>query len=392
MSIAAVPAYLQHHDHAQASPALRFGMLLPVWSCEFAPEKSDRKTWELICKLGDGDRALMSALDARQSALAGRMLDAEQLVTFEAVASAPFTTGLGNEHPLENGFAFLDPYGLPYLPGSGVKGVLRQAARELADGQWGETQGWSDGAIEVLFGSEDANNARRGALVFHDVIPQVRGGKLMVEIMTPHQKHYYQDAEPPHDSGQPNPIRFLTVPPETGFRFLVGCNPRLLKTPELDLGRNDAWKPLLEAALEHAFDWLGFGAKTAVGYGAMRRDFAGEKRRAQEQKTRAEEAARAQALEAELAGLEEDAADLVRTAREQGWAGNKSLLVPGLGAWLEANPEPGPQAIAQATELMEAAFPGIMQNPDATQGKKHKPRYKESQSKLAHKLIELAKR
>jgi CRISPR-associated protein Cmr6 len=29
------------------------------------------------------------------------------------------------------------------------------------------------------------------------------------------------------------------------------------------------WKALLQSAFEHAFQWLGFGAKTAVGYGAM---------------------------------------------------------------------------------------------------------------------------
>lgn len=29
------------------------------------------------------------------------------------------------------------------------------------------------------------------------------------------------------------------------------------------------WQTLLTAAFEHAFEWLGFGAKTAVGYGTM---------------------------------------------------------------------------------------------------------------------------
>ena len=79
----------------------------------------------------------------RQEALATPHQDGGALMTFEAQAIAPFTTGLGNEHPLENGFAFLSPYGVPYLPGSGVKGVLRQAARELVSGKWGEIAGWS---------------------------------------------------------------------------------------------------------------------------------------------------------------------------------------------------------------------------------------------------------
>lgn len=55
------------------------------------------------------------------------------------------------EHLLENGFAFLNPYGLPYLPGSGVKGVLRQAAREV------DKKSWAVEAIIVLFGQDDNN-------------------------------------------------------------------------------------------------------------------------------------------------------------------------------------------------------------------------------------------
>jgi CRISPR-associated protein Cmr6 len=39
-----------------------------------------------------------------------------------------------------------------------------------------------------------------------------------------------------------------------------------------ELVREHRWQALLNAALTHAFDWLGFGAKTAVGYGAMQID------------------------------------------------------------------------------------------------------------------------
>jgi CRISPR-associated protein Cmr6 len=241
----------------------------------------------------------MKALFDRQSALAETALN---LLRLDAIAAAPFTTGLGNEHPLENGFAFLNPYGLPYLPGSGVKGVLRQAARELASGEWGERHGWSDertymlqvgkdriplSVIDVLFGLESGDGDTehvRGALSFWDVIPQVAGDSLMVEIMTPHQSHYYQQkpaagSTSPHDSGAPNPISFLTVPPGSAFTFHVVCNAAHLarltqdrhdRAPDLLAEGDTHWQILLKHAFLHAFDWLGFGAKTAVGYGAMK--------------------------------------------------------------------------------------------------------------------------
>ncbi|MEX0618068.1 MAG: type III-B CRISPR module RAMP protein Cmr6 [Pseudohongiellaceae bacterium] len=219
----------------------------------------------------------------------------------DAISTSPFTTGLGNEHPTENGFAFLNPYGLPYLPGSGVKGVLRQAARELASGEWGES-GWTDKGITALFGPEPgADELKRGALTFWDVIPQIAPTasrkpdeiSLSVEIMTPHQKHYYQDGQSPHDSGSPNPISFLTVPPGFGFTFHVQCNPALLQHTAPELAKNQQWEVLLQAAFQHAFAWLGFGAKTAVGYGAMQEDKAKKAEREKQQAEQREQERRA---------------------------------------------------------------------------------------------------
>lgn len=76
--------------------------------------------------------------------------------------ASPFTTGLGNEHPLENGFAFLDPYGIPYLPGSGVKGSVRRAAEELALFE-SNSHGWTIPAVWWLFGFDEnsAYSAKR---------------------------------------------------------------------------------------------------------------------------------------------------------------------------------------------------------------------------------------
>ena len=362
MPIAAVPAYLGT-DFSSASPGLRFGMYLPIWTNRADQEhevnsraskksreafevqdmlqaqgmnatiatlrqrernplpdlwdKNDfaaRHAWEKVLRLTANDKATMRALAARQSHTAQ---STPHTLTLDAIATAPFTTGLGNEHPLENGFAFLNPYGLPYLPGSGVKGVLREAARELTSGDWGDPQGWDAGTIhllerrghatiqlsiiDVLFGREtpdgDGDHVR-GALSFWDALPQIPGDTLAVDIMTPHQSHYYQkrqdrksgDSTSPHDSGAPNPISFLTLPPGTGFAFHVVCDQAHLERLAPDLAHDLRWQTLLTAAFEHAFEWLGFGAKTAVGYGAMQVNERARQQRAQAQA----EAAKAQ--------------------------------------------------------------------------------------------------
>jgi len=306
MAIAAVPAYLGS-DFSQASPGLRFGMYLPLWGVDggnrellwtthdvnyrtAGPQQTTRSYKDSnkasalrgALRLNPSDRAVMAGLEKRQSALAASLREQGRLVSLHAIAVAPFTSGLGNEHPLENGFAFLNPYGLPYLPGSGVKGVLRQAARELASGIWGDTHGWTEPAIDALFGRTATNGEselQRGALVFWDAIPQVDGEQLTVEVMTPHQSDYYQKGATPHESGQPNPINFLTVPPRSRFAFHVQCNVPFLARLAPDLARDDRWQRLVSTAFEHAYQWLGFGAKTAVGYGAMAADPAVEEQR-----------------------------------------------------------------------------------------------------------------
>lgn len=303
MSIAAVPAYLGN-NFKDASPGMRFGMYLALWEGPAWKINKDRPL-DAAKHLYDNDKQTMQALLARQKQVFDAVATADATLRIEARATAPFTTGLGNEHPLQNGFAFLNPYGLPYLPGSGIKGGLRQAARELASGEWGGAQGWSEdkcyptklgketmplSMLDILFGRESADGETdhlRGALSFWDVIPQIVGDSLAVEIMTPHQSHYYQWKKDqggndikiwPHESGQPNLISFLTVPPKSAFVFHVQCDMAHLNRIAPALTESDRWKTLLATAFDHAFQWLGFGAKTAVGYGAMEEDPVARKR------------------------------------------------------------------------------------------------------------------
>lgn len=298
MPIAGLPEYVPQKLLADASPGLRFGMYLQLWDINRRNEweirdASKRSAIKQACALTKTDREIMGALARRQRAASDPLIAWGAMMRVEALAVAPFTTGLGNEHPLENGFAFLNPYGLPYLPGSGVKGVVRQAARELADGDWGDTGGWSREAIyrlkigkediglsalDVLFGREtesgDANHVR-GALSFWDVVPLIEGDRLAVEVMTPHQADYYQavmtpqGVTTPHESGSPNPINYLIVPPKSKFTFHVLCDRSHLHRLAPSLVADERWTEKIHAAFAHAFQWLGFGAKTSVGYGAF---------------------------------------------------------------------------------------------------------------------------
>ncbi len=198
------------------------------------------------------------------------------LATHQAAAKALFSTheeikltanwriaiGLGNESVYENGFTFHPTYGIPYLPGTSLKGMTRH---------WAVANGKDKNQIKQIFGNENrpdikTEDIRRGRIIFFDAYPtELKEEMLQPDIMNNHYPDYYEGKKPPADWLSPRPIFFLTMK-EVEFRFLLGVIPRG--------GIQNEDKTLLDTArewLENALFESGIGAKTAVGYGRMRR-------------------------------------------------------------------------------------------------------------------------
>jgi CRISPR-associated protein Cmr6 len=195
-----------------------------------------------------------------------KLVAAHQGITREFITQSRLAIGLGGDHPLENGFTFDYALGVPYLPGSSVKGLCRAwATLLLGQGAFAETE------VDRFFGvGPDEANIRGvepglGALVFLAAYPK-DWPELAVDVMTPHHMDYY-GADPrqrgprrrfePMDTESPNPVYFLTVREQTRFVFRI-----FSRTSGIDLERGVG---LLAAGLAT----LGIGAKTAVGYGVM---------------------------------------------------------------------------------------------------------------------------
>jgi len=364
MTKAAIPDYMNKHLASQdIPPGHRFGLYFPIWKDEW--KKADQEKTVALKKatsLTNSSQKLSAALYQRQRSIA---LQNDALGYFPAISTSPFMTGIGNEHPLENGFAFLNPYGLPYLPGSSVKGVLRTAAEELALGLYAETEGWNMLSVWWLFGfdagsamlsqkkynidmlDEEAGCRRKayqdwvakgnyehnsleqfikatvvgrdqkkylehpqqflnklpdeisnqGGLRFWDVYPQSK--HLAMDILTPHHGGYFQGKNTPHDSEQPVPNFFLTIPSGSEFHFYSTC-----ETASLPDALQENWYVLLQSAFKYAFDWLGFGAKTAVGYGQMHSNVDAEQALAQEKRL------------AELPPIERDIVEVLKANKD----------------------------------------------------------------------------
>ena len=282
MGIAATPRYMQDNQagfYEHLSPAAKFYTFFRVWNEDWSIETNKFDALNQVLDYSNSAQVQTNALIQRQKILMGS-IDPQLKLSIPATSLSPFMTGMGMEHPLKNGFAFLQPYGLPYLAGSGVKGVLRQTARLLADDAFGEgTHGFNTLTIETLFGSEtstggeESDDFSRGALTFWDVIIQPKETaqnqnkmKLAVDILTPHQSHYLQGNENPHDSGEPKPVHYLAVGAGAEFNFHITANSHLLG----DL--QNEWQTMMQQCFKYTTEWFGFGAKNAVGYGVLKVD------------------------------------------------------------------------------------------------------------------------
>lgn len=243
----------------------------PKWE----KKKDDAK--EALCKTGNQLLKQVSGLlttKHEQQKKYISVLKEQGIITFafEAKTISPFITGLGVEHPMETGMILDRNIGVPYIPASSIKGVLRLAcAINLAESKEaykkkGEVPD-TDATLVKYFGSmaQDADKQSRGQLMFLDAYPinivtPNNEGILKLDIMNPHFGGYYSGngEKQPVETESPVPIKFLTVAKEIKFVF------RCAFIPLKDDSCNEAE---IREMFKTAFEKVGFGGKTSIGYG-----------------------------------------------------------------------------------------------------------------------------
>ena len=205
-----------------------------------------------------GDDPQLEQYALRQIALC-RHLNGSQ-VTFST--DWHFITGMGNPHPVENGFSWHPTLAVPFLSGASIKGLVR-AWVETGDEALEDSE--KKNRLKQWFGTENKGDVaeQAGQFIFFDAVP-VNKVALVCDIMTPHMNKWYErggeDPETPEvspaDWHDPVPVPFLAVKNATLLFTIV---PRVQ-------GLEDELKKVL-MALKEALTWLGVGAKTATGYG-----------------------------------------------------------------------------------------------------------------------------
>lgn len=149
--------------------------------------------------------------------------------------------------------------GLPIIPGSTVKGVLRSALRSALQ----STHELDEKKLLEIFGKENGSsgNDEQGKVIFYDAIPVKAdpNKKLFgLEYITP---HYQEDDKFHGEFTNPIPLRLLKVLPEVTYLFRFGFDKWDDKTVS---------KEELHKQFKDILTIFGIGAKTNVGFGQLK--------------------------------------------------------------------------------------------------------------------------
>lgn len=189
---------------------------------------------------------------------------------------------IGVEGEFKIGFFFDHTVGVPLIPASSVKGLLRSAfpQRNVVGKKQKHQNGKEkfikqllskinplyadiniDHLEQFIFDGINPNSSHEGdkflstynRIIFYDAIVKKSDDTIFYEDFITHHKNKLKD---------PDPIMFLKIKPNVEFIFQFGL--KSIKFGEIEIKPND-----LEQLFKSILKILGIGAKTNVGYGAL---------------------------------------------------------------------------------------------------------------------------
>ncbi|MFF2908706.1 type III-B CRISPR module RAMP protein Cmr6 [Paenibacillus sp. NPDC057934] len=178
------------------------------------------------------------------------------------------TIGQGQPSVLETHITLHPIYGVPYLPGTVLKGVAAHYCNRYL-GQMDERFCSGGDYYNQLFGS----TTQMGSICYHDalVTPETVGTALRLDVLTPHHQKYNQiritkeqqvvssDAAP-HDDDSPVPIPFISVNADFKLQLTyIGMSAQARE-----------WLDIAGEILTAAVQQEGLGGKTNAGYGRFK--------------------------------------------------------------------------------------------------------------------------
>jgi CRISPR-associated protein Cmr6 len=189
--------------------------------------------------------------------------------------------GLGEHSVYETNITLHNIYGVPYIPGSALKGVLRNHIikkyyinSDTKDSKEIEKNIIKDKFFNDLFGGEK----NKGNLIFIDSFPN-KNIEIKSDIMTPHHTKYFKNENDfPRDDEDPKIVKFLVVK-GGNFKINIGIRNEYkelkieidekntgIKNNKEELDKK-TYEEFIKNEIREALEFNGIGGKTSVGYG-----------------------------------------------------------------------------------------------------------------------------
>lgn len=181
--------------------------------------------------------------------------------SFTAYPEWRMVVGLGQNSIMETGMTLNRTNGIPYIPGSALKGLSAAYAllQELGETTKEHLEAITpSGDLERKFLQIFGTQENTGQVIFLDAVPS-KIPELEPDIMNSHYPDYYGGNQPPRPSQSPIPVYFLTLGKKSQFAFAVAGRDSRPETEEM--------VNLAKTWLQKALTEMGIGAKTAAGYG-----------------------------------------------------------------------------------------------------------------------------
>lgn len=160
--------------------------------------------------------------------------------------------GLSGSGMLETGCSISHSYGLPYLPGSSIKGAVRGRVGRSAFAEQ------HPAACSELFGSDAGDEhpaGLSGLVAFHDAwwVPGSADTPMVREVVTSHHQDYYGSEGSSNASDLDSPVPNAQVAVRGSFLLVLEGDP--------------GWTALAAQMTLTTLTTAGVGAKTRSGYG-----------------------------------------------------------------------------------------------------------------------------
>ncbi len=278
-----IKCYIDRHEHGETvdGNALNVALLLD----KFVPWKSGKFDYSALLK---GKKCFRIPKELVRRMEGKPVPEGFRMVEWTGRVEGGLVIGMGAPHVHETALSFHRSWGVPYIPGTALKGLLRTLYIDMAQDKVGNyypscmelffsgephprNAGHGEEDCPVFGKSKDAlrseveefrrifgTKERQGGVVFMDAYPVNGEFCLELDVISVHYPEYYQDNKVPADWSSPNIIHFVKVV-DTGFRGLL-----ISRT----MGEGELKK--VKGNLKRALEIYGIGARTAVGYGLLR--------------------------------------------------------------------------------------------------------------------------